>query len=244
MKILCKLIAGSKMYGLDTPESDTDIRGVYLNTEYKDILGTDRNEILKIEKEQDSLYFEFLHYLKSLKKTNTQAIEILFSENFIECHEEFEELRKNKFKLIDSEKLFSSLKGYIYNEKKLATGQRTGELGSKRKKQLELYGFSPKNFSHLLRLAYSGKVFFKTSKYPINILRHDIVFRNFLYSIKTEPEKYSMSQLLDLSEKAVEDLSLAFENREKNYSFDIDLANSFCLKFYYPFLRLSYETLQ
>jgi predicted nucleotidyltransferase len=33
MKVICKVTGGSRMYGLQTPESDTDIRGVFLNTD-------------------------------------------------------------------------------------------------------------------------------------------------------------------------------------------------------------------
>ena len=241
MKIICKILAGSRLYGLDTPDSDVDVRGVFLNTNYKEILGLDKNEIFKKEDEKDTFYFEFLHFMKSLRKTNTQSLEILFSENFLESSEEFEELRKNKYKFIDSKKLFSSLLGYIHNEKRLAVGERTGELGSKRKKQLDLYGFSAKNFSHLLRLAYCGKIFFETDHYPLNIGEHNSKFRDFLFSIKTEPQKYTKDELIEYSEKSVVDLEKSFENRKNNFVFDVDLANYFCLKFYYPFLRVSYE---
>jgi predicted nucleotidyltransferase len=240
MKILCKIIAGSRLYGLETTESDIDIRGVFLNTDYQNILGLNKSEIIK-ENQQDSLFFEFLHFIRSLRKTNTQVIEILFSEVFEQSSEEFEEIRKNKFKLIDSKKLYSSLLGYIHNEKRLATGERTGYLGSKRKNQLERYGFSPKNFSHLLRLAYCGKVFFEDSIYPVNLENHNKNFRDFLFSIKTEPDKFTKEKLIQLCDQAVLDLNRAFDARKNNFVFDLDLANEFCLKFYYPFIRKSYQ---
>ena len=37
------------MYGLQTPESDTDIRGVFLNTDPSNIIGLARDDILKTE---------------------------------------------------------------------------------------------------------------------------------------------------------------------------------------------------
>lgn len=243
MKILCKIIAGSKLYGLETVDSDTDIRGVFLNTDYRNILGLSKNEIIKEQVQEDSLFFEFLHFIKSLRKTNTQVIEILFSEVFEQSSDEFEQLRKNKFKLIDSRRIYSSLLGYIHNEKRLAVGERTGHLGSKRKTQLEKYGFSPKNFCHLLRLAYCGKVFFEESTYPVNLGKHDKIFRNFLFSVKTEPEKFTKEELIKFCDEAVIELHSAFENRKDNFTFDLDLANRFCLKFYYPFLRSSHDRL-
>lgn len=234
MKTLYEIIAGSKLYGLETAESDTDIRGVFLNTLHGQILGLEKNEISKQEN-SDSLHFEFLHFLKSLRKTNTQVIELIFSENPMKTSAEFEEIKHNKYRLLDSKKLFSSLIGYIHNEKRLANGERTGELGSKRKKQLDQFGFSPKNFSHLLRLAYCGKTFFETAQYPVDLRGHKI--RDLLFSIKTEPEKYNKEFLNKTAESYVLDLIKSFENRKQNFIFDIDLANHFCLKFYYPFLE-------
>lgn len=238
MKIICQLIAGSKLYGLDTIESDTDIRGVFLNTKPSEILGLNKNEIIKKES-FDSVLFEFRHFLKGMKKTNTQMFELVFAndEHFSVLEPEFIEIRNNKLKLIDSVTLFKSLIGYIENEKRLANGERTGKLGGKRRKSLETYGFSPKNFSHLLRLAYCGTVFFETNFYPVNLKKHDVEFRNFIFEIKTQPEKFNKNHLNILAEKAVEKLKIAFNSRKNNFEFDEDLANQFCYNFYMPFLR-------
>jgi predicted nucleotidyltransferase len=233
MKILCELIAGSRLYGIDTPESDFDIRGVFLNTEPSKILGLEKSEILK-EENEDSLLFEFNHYLKSLRKTNTQAIEILFAKSFLKYSEEFGFLQNNKYKLIDSEKLFCSLMGYIENEKRLAIGERKGDIGSKRRNQLEKYGFSPKNFSHMIRLAFCGSMFFKIAHYPVSLKGYEI--RDLIFSIKTEPEKYTIDQLNDIADQNIEELKKSFEKRNKNYKFDLDFANEVCLKCYKPYL--------
>lgn len=238
MKTICELVAGSKLYGLDTIESDTDTRGVFLNTNIDEIIGLKRFEIIKKES-IDSLFFEFRHFLKGMKKTNTQMIEMVFAneEHFAIIEPEFVEIRKNKLKLIDSEKFFKSLMGYIENEKRLANGERTGKLGSKRRKSLEKYGFSPKNFSHLLRLSFCGSVFFETDFYPVDLKKYDTEFRNFLFEIKTTPEKFNKNHLNILTDKSIEKLKIAFDSRKNNFVFDEDLANEFCYNFYMPFLR-------
>lgn len=233
MKILCELIAGSRLYGLETSDSDFDYRGIFINTEIGKILGLEKQEILK-ESNKDSLFFELNHYLKSLKKTNTQALEILFSQNFLKYSEEFGFIQNNKYKLIDSEKLFFSLMGYIENEKKLANGLRRGNLGSKRRNQLDEFGFSPKNFSHMIRLAFCGTTFFQTSHYPVDLRGYEI--RNLIFSIKTEPEKYDVKSLNDIAEQKIKELKFSFDNRIKNFKFDLDFANSICLKLYKPYL--------
>lgn len=233
MKILCELIAGSRLYGLETSDSDFDHRGVFLNTEPGKILGLDKQEIIK-ESTEDSLFYELNHYLKSLRKTNTQAIELLFADKFLKYSEEFGFIQNNKYKLIDSEKLFFSLMGYIENEKKLAKGLRKGSLGSKRRNQLEKFGFSPKNFSHMIRLAFCGATFFKVSHYPVSLIGYEI--RDLIFSIKTQPEKYNIEQLDNIAGEQIEELKTSFENRIKNFKFDLDLANAICLKCYKPYL--------
>jgi len=237
MKLICQITAGSRLYGLETPESDVDLRGVFLNTKPSTILGLEKNEIFKKES-IDSIFFEFRHFLKGLKKTNTQMMEMLFAESseFSLLEPEFIEVKQNKDKLIDSKTFFKSLMGYIYNEKRLANGERTGQLGGKRKNQLDKYGFSPKNFSHLFRLAYCGSIFFETGFYPVNLKKYDSEFRNFIFEVKTKPEKFNKDYLNDFATKSEEKLKIAFQKRNKEFTFDSNLANKLCHKFYMPFL--------
>jgi predicted nucleotidyltransferase len=185
-RTICRIVAGSRLYGLDTPDSDVDTRGVFLNTGHAEILGLSREINIK-SRVEDTLLVEFRHYLGHLRRTNTSAIELLFAEGFEVLEDEFRIVRENRQRLIDSDRLFISLMGYIQSERRLANGDRTGELGGKRKEWLDRYGFSPKNFSHLLRLAHCGEAFFRTSVYPVCLRgspAHELIF-----SIKTEPER-------------------------------------------------------
>ena len=237
MKIIAEVIGGSHLYGLSTPESDIDKRGVFLNTEYSKILGLERLEIIKKESE-DTVYFEFSQFLRSLRKTNTQMIELLFSNNnsFTQITEEFIFVRENKYKLIDSELFFKSLVGYIQSEKRLANGERTGKLGSKRKSSIDKYGFSPKNFCHLFRLAHCGKVFFETDSYPTNVAYENKEVGAFLRSIKTQPEKYKKEDLNVLFDEFFIKLIESFDKRKNTFKFNYEFANHLCYKFYMPYL--------
>ena len=154
MKIICQLLGGSHLYGLATKDSDFDYRGVFVNTDHAKILGLERNDYVKKEDEEDTIFFELCHFLKGLQKTNTQFLEILFADerDFSLLNREFVEIKNNKENLIDSKQFYKSLCGYIGNESRLANGERSGKLGSKRRAQIEKYGFSPKNFSHLLKI--------------------------------------------------------------------------------------------
>ena len=237
MKTIAKIVAGSRLYGLDTPESDTDTRGVFLNTEPGRILGLDRLDCLKDES-QDLLLFELRHFLSGLRKTNTNMLEILFAEagDFQTLESEFLKVKENRKRLVDSGRLFRSLVGYIENERRLATGERKGEIGSKRRSQLERYGFSPKNFSHLFRLVRCGTVFFRTGEYPVNIRKHDPEFGDFIFRIKTEPQLFTREGLEDIIPEHMERLANSFRNRAEDLKFDEELANRLCLESYLPYL--------
>lgn len=234
MKTICRIVAGSRLYGLETPESDTDIRGVFLNTDPGEILGLSRRDNFKVAGE-DTLLLEFRHYMGHLRKSNTSSIELLFAEGFDVLTDEFRAVRENRLRFIDSDLFYRSLTGYIHNERRLANGERTGELGGKRKAQLDRHGFSPKNFSHLLRLAYCGEAFFRTSFYPVDLRGTE--FREAVFSVKTEPHRHTRESLNLLADEAVARLGAAYEGRKDRLEFDLGLANRLCLDFYTPFLR-------
>lgn len=234
MKEICRIVAGSRLYGLDTPESDVDTRGVFLNTDPAEILGLSRRDNFKRESE-DTLLLEFRHYLGHLRKSNTSSIELLFAEGFEVLTDEFRIVRENRLKLIDSDNFFSSLMGYIGNEFRLANGERTGDLGSKRKAQIDRHGFSPKNFSHLLRLANCGEHFFRESFYPVDL--RGLPFRDLVFSVKTEPERHTKDGLNLIAGEAVARMKMAYESRRDRLKFDLGLANRLCLEFYWPFLE-------
>jgi hypothetical protein len=75
--ILLDTISGSRAYGLETPESDTDTRGVfilpqdlYFGFNYIEQVNSERN---------DHTYYELGKYLKLLAKNNPSSIELLFA---------------------------------------------------------------------------------------------------------------------------------------------------------------------
>ena len=220
MKIIARLIAGSKLYGLDTPESDTDIRGVFLNEKPEHIFGWEKHNIQQGEGE-DELYYELRHFLKLLKKQNTAALEILWApeEYFTGMTTEFDLLREHREDFLDSERLFKSLMGYIQNEKRLFRGERTGKLGGKRIQAIKKYGYSPKNAVQLLRLINVGIKFFGASPFFANY-QVDIRGtgeREGLMEIKTKPETFSRSCLERAIEKDEKLLKKLFDCRPANY---------------------------
>lgn len=75
--ILLDTISGSRAYGLETPESDTDTRGVFILPQ--DLFyGFDYIEQVSSER-NDHVYYELGKYLKLLAKNNPSSIELLFA---------------------------------------------------------------------------------------------------------------------------------------------------------------------
>lgn len=82
--ILLDTVSGSRAYGLDTPQSDTDLRGVFILPRdmffgfgYIEQVSSERN---------DHVYYELGKYLKLLTKNNPSAIELLFAPEDVVLH--------------------------------------------------------------------------------------------------------------------------------------------------------------
>lgn len=112
------VVTGSRLHGLNRPESDTDFRGIFMN-DIRDIL----NPFAKPEDTRwiegattDDTSYELRKFVKEAVHGNPNFIEILFSEQV-----QFETaigraLRMNRVKFIDSKRIFEAYKGYSNNQ--------------------------------------------------------------------------------------------------------------------------------
>lgn len=76
--LILKCIGGSHLYGLNTPSSDTDIRGIYLESveDALDINGRQNGECS--DDRQDEKYYSLGKFLKLASECNPNIIEMLF----------------------------------------------------------------------------------------------------------------------------------------------------------------------
>lgn len=243
MKSLCKLLGGSYSYGLATPTSDLDYRGVYMHDDSSYIVGLKKHDHeMSIKGGDDVVEQELRHFMSLLKKTNTNSMEILFTpkDKFISLHPMFDELiLQNRWRLVDTKKFYSSIKGYIQHERKLANGELSGELGLKRKEAIIKYGYSPKNFINLFRLTLAAKRFFNDEDFPVHIessLGKEV--QDKLYHMKTQPENYKKEQLTEESYVLEADMDKTYANMYPEWirTFDDKLAEDIIMAFYFPML--------
>ena len=76
--LLLEAVTGSRAYGTDTPESDTDLRGVFILPR-RLFFGNDRTEQVSDAK-NDQSYFEIGRFIELLAKSNPNILELLFVE--------------------------------------------------------------------------------------------------------------------------------------------------------------------
>lgn len=227
-RILCEYKGGSHSYGLATPTSDIDLRGVYIVETLANIIdphsySATKCDVLNTNPErdkEDKVYYEVRHFLHLLKKGNSQSIEMLFNNNWTKLSPLFAEIIRQKHKLLNPEKINLCINGYANSEYHLAIGDRTGKLGGKRQSQVEKYGFSPKNFTNLFRLLYCASTFYETGIFPVDLTGSYI--HPQLKEIKCNPERFTIARLNEMYkehrevhdeswEKNKEDITHAFE---------------------------------
>lgn len=217
-KILCKYYGGSHLYGTNTPESDLDIRGVFVYNDPLVLLGFMKESPEVTQNEEVDISLKGINdFIRLLMKGNTEAMECIYAPNssFIELNDDFNSyIRGNPEKFIDSEKLYKCFKGYIQGERLLANATRTGKLGGKRKESIERWGFSPKNFSHLLRLTFCCEYFFTNRIYPVKIKDFNLDIYNLCFSIKTNPSEYTRDQLNELSYDFENKMDIAYNKKD------------------------------
>lgn len=238
-QILVKCYGGSRMYGLETPTSDIDIRFIYKFNDFNLFAGLDSNTNSHVQDKEDGKDDEgkeFRHYLRLLRGGNTQMLELLFNENWIKGYNLWKYIQNFRNKLIDPCKLFKSILGYGAGELKLATGKRTGKIGGKRKAQIDEFGFSPKNFANLLRIYWCGIKFFNTGIYPTCLKQEECY--DLLMSIKINPYRFNKEQLVSYVENYESKLKIAFNTSQikNNYCFDVDTANDLIGYVYYELM--------
>ncbi len=237
MKIICSYLGGSHSYGLNTPASDRDERGVYVDTDIASIIGLDKNEMKQNQNTQeDKVYIEFRNALRLLRSGNTQMIEALYNNKWELLDPIWAKVRHHRVSLVSSTKLFNVLRGYMQSELRLANGERTGKLGGKRKEAVDTYGFSPKNFIQLIRLAWAGTVYFGEGFFPVNVMEINVIIGEKLLDIKTRPQFYTKEELNAFAARWEELLVNAYDNRNFNTEFDENLANELCYEVYKPLL--------
>lgn len=135
--IIFECISGSKAYGTDTPESDTDIKGIYILPQNM-IYGLKYVEQVS-DKKQDVTYYELGRFIGLCLKNNPNILEMLAipADKILYKHPIFDQLTPELFLSKLCKNTFS---GYAYEQIKKARGLNkkiVNPVGEKKKSILE-----------------------------------------------------------------------------------------------------------
>lgn len=120
---LFEVVAGSQAYGTNTPESDTDIRGVFM-TEKDSHLSLKSAPEQVSDKTNDITFFELKRYFKLAADCNPNIIELLWTpEDCMVYEHHAAQILFSERNLFISKKAYHTFSGYAYSQIKRAKGR-------------------------------------------------------------------------------------------------------------------------
>lgn len=128
--IVLLVVAGSHGYGLNTEESDLDIRGISMGTP-DSILGMESFDIFE-NKNTDTVIYSMKRFIELAMKGAPNVLEILFSnpENILYCDRKIGKMLLDNRDMFLSKRIYYSFKGYAKNALKDAE-KKTGNESEK-----------------------------------------------------------------------------------------------------------------
>ncbi len=136
--IVYECISGSHAYNLATPESDKDIKGVFILPK-EEYYGLNYVEQVSDEK-NDIVYYELKRFIELLNKSNPSMLELLYTpeESILKMRPIFEEIRKENFL---SKQCKDSFGGYATTQIRKAKGLNKKILNPVEKKRKGVLDF-------------------------------------------------------------------------------------------------------
>lgn len=240
MKVICKYASGSAAYGLLTSQSDKDESFIFLHTEISKIIGLDKHLYEnKLDRATglDSQGYELRHFLNLMRKGNSQMLELINNDKWLEKSAEFDLIQSKKRDLFDSATIYKCFRAYSYSERQLIFGRNnTGVLGEKRKKAIIDFGYSFRNASHAFRLIRAAVIFFTEDYFPVNIVEKDKEFGALIKDIKVNPQNHDPKKIEQDLINLEKDLDSAYNNRRITYKYNENVANRLCYDLYMSIL--------
>lgn len=177
-------LAGSRAYGTSRPDSDTDIRGVFI-APAKSFLGLNEPP-QEFELEGDTKFFELKKFLKLCMAGNPQQLEILHSDSITVpkltdgyyanvCWTVIEFMRKQGY-LWNRHGIYNAYSGYAHGEYKWLDRNQNGHRFFKR-------------WGHVFRLMEQGQSVLKDGILDVRLSQSTIDFILEIFSAKFTHEQ-------------------------------------------------------
>lgn len=233
MKILFKTIVGSKLYGLDTPESDTDYRGFGM-PDVNAIIGLTRqeqDESKSLDDNTEGTIFSLNKYLHLLMKGNPTVFEIAFANEKFHQETTVEGLEICRFVRTHfiTKHLFKPYSAYFRaQQRELNNTKRVG----KRLELVKKYGYDTKFASHAARLGYQCIELMDTGTLNPTL---EGVEREICFAIKSGA--YPLHRVNDILSILDKDMYSAYNESKLPAHPNFDAINDFCVRKYFDYLK-------
>lgn len=221
VKILTKVLVGSRLHGLANPSSDYDYRGIHIHP-LKSVLSpfkTTKNTTW-IEGDEDNTSYELADFCKQATNGNATILEVFFSDKIISSTATVDTMRSNWRKFFDTDRFVLASRGYAHNQYN--------------KMQLfEPDVRSPKFAVAYIRVLWQCAEMLKTGEFPCEITEPAI--KEFLLSVKNTPPESFTPLVPALTEKFMEmqkRVTDAYANPKEKLTPDIEWIEEFIYRSY------------
>jgi len=116
VNIIAKVVVGSRLHGLHTPESDYDYRGIHMYSLREVFSFKKLKNTTWIEGDEDNTSYELSDFCKGAMHGNATYLEVFFSDMIKETSPIHQEMKDNWQKFMDTDKFVMASKGYAQNQ--------------------------------------------------------------------------------------------------------------------------------
>ena len=227
-RLILKIISGSRAYGTEIEESDTDYRGIVIPTKSY-FLGLDTFEQYE-SKDPDVVYYGIKKFLQLALKGNPNILELVFAEGY-------EFLNEYGQQLIDMREQFltrrcaTTYTGYAISQmKRLRNSTAPASRTPARMALVEKYGYDTKFGSHMVRLCKTGIEVLRDGK--LLVRRPDAV-----ELLEIRNGKYTLEEILEYGEGLLEEMRVAEGKSELPKKPDYNYVNRRMIEIVEDYLR-------
>ncbi len=176
MKVITKVLVGSRLHGLATEDSDYDYRGIHLHP-LKEVLSPFKkvNNTSWLEGNEDNTSYELADFCKQAVNGNATILEVFFSDFILEDSFTAREMRSNWKKFIDTDRMVMAARGYASNQ--LNKMQLFDDIGVKDQRRTSKFAVA------YCRVLWQCSEFLKNGYFSCTIEDNDL--RDFLMKLRS-----------------------------------------------------------
>lgn len=167
IKIITKVLVGSRLHGLHTEDSDYDWRGIHINP-LKSVLSPFKTlkNTTWIEGDEDNTSYELADFCKQAVHGNATILEVFFSDKVQETSVIADKMRDNWSKFMDTHKFVMASRGYAHNQwNKFYNFESAGAQGQERTAKFAVA---------FLRVMWQCEQFLLTGEFKCNLTDSDL----------------------------------------------------------------------